>query len=117
MNATFAIHLAELAIVVYVVFQFALIYARSTATTRWARTIEAGKGSATILWARFVIAVAAGVDGLSYLASVLGAPGVAEKLPSILKPEYVALLTVGIAVVAELARRRTLNKPGKPDDQ
>jgi hypothetical protein len=69
----------------------------------------AARHSATVLWARFVVVVAAGVDALIWIADVLGAPGVAGAIQSYLSPSVVAGLMIAIAVISEIGRRRTLN--------
>lgn len=74
----------------------------------WERLLAAGKGSATIAWSRFSAIVAAMAGTLSGLADWLNAPGVSEAIQSCLKPEWVALYVLGVALIAELARRRTL---------
>jgi hypothetical protein len=72
------------------------------------RLLAAGKGSATIVWSRFSAVVAALAGALSGLADWLNAPGVSEAIQSCLKPEWVALYVLGLALVSEFARRRTL---------
>jgi hypothetical protein len=74
----------------------------------WQRLLAAGRQSATILWQRFTIALAALADVLVWLADFFNAPGVAEPIKSVLQPHYVAGFVVAVAIVGELARRRTL---------
>lgn len=60
------------------------------------------KRSLTILWARFLAVV-------GILLAILTFPGVHESIVgSLLKPEYVPYYLIAIAVLTELARRRTL---------
>ena len=63
---------------------------------RWCRH------SATIAWARFVMLVAIALDVF------LQAPGVNEQVVSILDPKYVPYYLLVVAVLTEIARRRTL---------
>jgi hypothetical protein len=83
----------------------------SSAGTIWQRLWAAARHSATVLWARFVVAVAAGVDALVWLADIAGSPGVAAAIQQYLSPSVVAGVMIAIAVIAELARRRTLANP------
>lgn len=62
------------------------------------------KRSLTILWARFLFV-------LGIFLAVLTAPGVHESIVgSLLRPEWVPYYLIAIAVLTELARRRTLNR-------
>jgi hypothetical protein len=78
----------------------------SAAGNVWQRLWAAARHSATVLWARFVVVLAAGADALIWLADVLGAPSVAGAIQQYLQPSYVAALMIGIAFISELARRR-----------
>ena len=51
---------------------------------------------------------AEGIERVPVLADLLQAPGVAEPVRSVLAPQYVAVFVVAVAIVGELARRRTL---------
>jgi len=110
-----AVTLALLATVAYFAVTMALAY-RSASGTTWARLIAAAKGSATILWARFVAAITmlatAGVE----LATTLDAPSVAQAIQSFVQPQYVSAALVAVAVISELARKRTLalTPPAEP---
>ena len=101
------IDLILFAALVYVVVDFVRAY-RAASGTLWQRLLATSRHSATILWQRFTIALAAFADALVWLAELLNAPGVAEPIKSMLQPQYVAALMVAIAIVGELARRRTL---------
>jgi hypothetical protein len=96
------------AIVLYVVLDFVRSYA-GAAGRWWERVWVAGKQSATILWARFTVAVAGFAEVLVFVADVLGAPGVVEHIRAVLAPEHVSIMLVAVALVSEFARRRTLN--------
>ena len=104
---TAALNLILLAALVYVVIDFFSSY-RAAAGTLWQRLLATSRESATILWQRFTIALAGFADALVWLADLLNAPGVAEPIKSVLQPQYVAVFVVTVAIVGELARRRTL---------
>ena len=93
--------------VVYVVIDAVVSY-RAAAGTVWQKLLAVGKESATVLWSRFTILVAGATDGLVWLADLAGQPAVAGAIQSYLKPSYVAGLMIAVAVITELARRRTL---------
>ena len=101
------IDLVLFAALVYVVVDFIRAY-KSASGTLWQRLLATGRHSATILWQRFTIALAALADVLVWLAEFFNAPGVAEPIKSVLQPQYVAVFVVAVAIVGELARRRTL---------
>ncbi|CUA90587.1 hypothetical protein Ga0061061_11412 [Chelatococcus sambhunathii] len=68
------------------------------------------KHSATILWARIV-----GLGGLVFAAleataDLFELPGIRENTQLLLDPRYVPYYIIAIALVTELARRRTLKK-------
>lgn len=64
--------------------------------------------SATILWARLVALAGLVLAGLDWLASFAGLPGVSENIRAVLAPQVVPWYLIAIAVITELARRRTL---------
>lgn len=99
--------LAILAIAGYFAFELVIEYKHATGTI-WQRLIAAGKGSATILWSRFVAVVTAGSVGLAELAEWLNAPGLKDAIQAYLKPDYVAAFTLFVVIITEVARRRTL---------
>ena len=99
--------IALIAALVYVVIDFVRAY-RVAVGTVWQRLLATGRNSATILWQRFTIALAGFADALVFVADLLQAPTVAETIRSVLQPQYVAVFVVLVAVVGELARRRTL---------
>jgi len=104
---TIALDLILAATLLYVVIDFVRSYCAAVGST-WQRMLAAGRHSATILWQRFTIALAALADVLVWLADLLDAPAVAEPIKSVLQPQYVAVFVVAVAIVGELARRRTL---------
>jgi hypothetical protein len=104
-------HLFDIAVTAALIYLIvdAVISYRSAVGTVWQRVLAAGKQSATILWARFTIAVAALANGLIWLADLLNAPNVANAIQQFMGPKTVAAIMVTVAFVSELARRRTLN--------
>lgn len=97
-----------LAIVAYLGFDFVKEY-RAAPGSAWDRALAAGKGSATILWARFTMIVGAISTSLVSVADWLNAPGIGDAIKSALSnPKYVAAFLIGSAVLTEAARRRTL---------
>src|SRR5215470_263606 len=104
---TIVLNLILFAALVYVVIDFIRSF-RAAAGTLWQRLLATGRESATILWQRFTIALASLADAVVWLAELLNAPGVAEPIKSVLQPQYVAAFMVAVAVIGELARRRTL---------
>lgn len=76
----------------------------------WQRIKAWFKHSATILWARIV-----GLGGLVFAvleatADLFELPGIRENIQLLLDPKYVPYYIIAIALVTELARRRTLKK-------
>jgi len=70
--------------------------------------------SLTILWARCVALVGLVLAFSDPLLDLFSLPGVKEQIQAILDPKFVPLYLIAIAVVTELARRRSLSRaPGK----
>jgi hypothetical protein len=105
--ASHLIDVILLAFLVYFIFDAVRGY-HSAAGSIWQRMLAAGKSSATIVWARFTVMVAAFVNCLVWLADVVNAPTVATAITTYLKPSVVAGIMVTVALITELARRRTL---------
>jgi hypothetical protein len=99
------------AVIGIIVAYFAFVFVRdfvSTSGSIWTRLLAAGKDSAVILVHRFVI-ICSGISyGMVWVANALNAPGVADKIQTVLQPQYVAAFLIGLALLTELARRRTL---------
>jgi len=74
------------------------------------RLVLATEGSAVILWSRFGTAVSLLISALANVADYFNLPGVGSALTTYLTPTTVSLLTAGLLIVSEMARRRTLNK-------
>lgn len=96
-----------LALLAWIVFDAVRTY-RATIGTVWDKLLAAGKDSATILWARFTVLIAALVNALVWLADVLNQPQVSIAIKTYLTPQLVAGIMIAIAFITELARRRTL---------
>jgi hypothetical protein len=103
----FIMDVAVAAIFIYFVIDAVRSYMGTTGTT-WERLLAVGKQSATILWARFTVVVTAGTGGLAWVADVLNAPQVSSAITTYMSPRVVAVLMIGAALIAEIARRRTL---------
>jgi hypothetical protein len=101
--------IALIALVAYSAIDLAIRY-RVTVGSPWERLIVAGRDSATILWQRFVIIVAGLAGSLGELADWLNEPALKEAIQASLKPEYVAVFTVAVALVTIVARKRTLGR-------
>lgn len=76
--------------------------------TTWQRLLAAGKDSATVLWARFTVVVTGMVTGLVWAADLVNAPSVATAITTYMKPSVVAGIMITVALITELARKRTL---------
>jgi len=81
---------------------------RASTKTGWQRYLDAAEGSATILWAKFVMGVGAFAGLLSEAAEYLNEPSISSAIQSVLKPPYVAAFLVFVSVITIWARKRTL---------
>lgn len=87
------------------------VHAYMTATgSFWARTLAAGKDSATIVWAKLVIMAGALVAALDQIATLFGDPSLTSQIQTYLTPQVVGYFMVGVMVVNVWARVRTLGK-------
>lgn len=102
---TTIINVVLIGLVGFYAYEFYRGYRAATGTL-WERLVAGAKGSATILWARFVQVVAALTTWLVSASDLLNAPSVGQAIQTYLKPEYVAAAFVLIAVISEVARRR-----------
>ena len=66
--------------------------------------------SMTILWARVVLMVGFLLEVLAFFSDLVGIPGVSESVQGLLDPKYVPFYLIGIGIITELARRRTLSR-------
>ncbi len=79
------------------------------------RTIKAlFAHSLTILWARCVALIGVMLAFSDQLVDLLGLPGVKDQVQAILDAKYVPFYVIAIAIVTELAHRRSL--PNQKDD-
>lgn len=76
----------------------------------WPRLLEAAKGSATLLWSRFVIVIAGLVGNLEDLVGQLGMPQLKEYLAQLTgnNTKYVAAAVIGIMLLTIVARKRSI---------
>lgn len=103
-----AFSLSLLALAAYVGWTFYSNY-RSNIGTRWQRALEAAQESATMLWQKFCIVLAAIVAQLDNVADLLGAPEAKDFINTWLgNPKVIAAVMLGIVTVTILARKRSL---------
>jgi hypothetical protein len=76
----------------------------------WERIKAWFKHSATILWARILGLGGFVFAALDATANLFELPGIRENIQLLLDPKYVPYYIIAIALVTELARRRTLTK-------
>jgi hypothetical protein len=76
----------------------------------WERIKAWFRHSATILWARIVGLSGFVLAALEATANLFELPGIRENIQLLLDPKYVPYYIIAIALVTELARRRTLKK-------
>ena len=88
-----------------IVYRFMVKYRAATGSFKerfWAAFSDSG----TILIQRIMALSGSIIGGLVWLADLLNAPGVSAAIQAYLKPEYVAMAMVVLAIVTELVRRR-----------
>lgn len=96
------------AIAVYYVYS---TYRRYQAATggAWQRLLSSAQGSATMLWSRFVAALAATVGVIGEAGNSIGLPQAQDYAEKLLgNPRYVAVAMIVFSAITALARRRTL---------
>lgn len=76
------------------------------------RAAAAFHGSATIVVARLTAIGAALLEVAANGADLFGAPGIRDALQGLISPNVWPMVLLGVAVAAELARRRTLSSGG-----
>ena len=102
-----ALGLGFFAIAVYVTYELVLSY-KTSANTGLKRLWDAAYGSATKLWAKFVIVVAGVTANLDSLATVLGLQEFKTAIDTYIgNPKILAGVMLGIALVSIKARNRT----------
>lgn len=88
-----------------IVAQFVKKFRKAQGTFKerfWAAFSDSG----TILIQRILALIGSATGGLVWLAELANAPGVVAAIQAYLKPEYVAVAMVTLAIVTELVRRR-----------
>ena len=98
---------AALAVSIFVVYRVVVNY-RTAEGSVWERLIAAAKNSATVLWQYVVIAGGTLLGWSVQLADALNMPEVRSAIQDNLRPEYVGVALVGIAIITVIARLRTL---------
>ena len=88
-----------------IIFGFVRKYRAATGTVK-ERFMAAFSDSGTIVIQRFLAFCGSIIGGLAWLAEVLNAPGVAQAIQAYLKPEYVAVAMIALAIITEMVRRR-----------
>jgi hypothetical protein len=73
----------------------------------WDKIKASFKHSLTILWARIQVFAGIAVASVMALASD---PSVSGALQSLLQPKFIPYYVIGIGIVTEIARRRTVGK-------
>jgi hypothetical protein len=90
---------------------FTFVHAWITETgSFWQRTLKAGKDSATIVWAKVVLAAGGFVAVLDKIATLAGDPSLATQIQQYITPQIVSYVMIGIMFVNVWARLRTLSK-------
>lgn len=106
MQTTFTV--AILALAAYVAYTIVGQYRAASGST-WDRLLAAGRQSATILWTKFSVLLAALVSQLDNLADLAGAPEAKTFIDSwIGNPKAVAAIMLGLTAITFLARKRTM---------
>jgi len=90
------------------VYDFVQRYRASTSIALKGKLIDAFHGSATISVARVTALLASLCDVVPMIADIFGATGVSSSIQGIIPTGAVPYYMVGISVLTELARRRTL---------
>lgn len=76
----------------------------------WEKIKKWFKHSATIVWARIVAFGGIFIATLGTVGDLFDLPGIRENVQVLLDPRYVPYYIIAIALITELARRRTLKK-------
>lgn len=85
-------------------------YAKGTGSM-WDKMLSMGKSSASILAARVGAIGGLGLQGIVEIADVVATPGVKAFVDQYINAPAVGWTMVACALVAEIARRRTLSAP------
>lgn len=81
-----------------------------SAGSLWEKMLAAGRGSASILWARFVMALGALFGALANYADLAQLPAIQDLMRVLLTPQTFGIAVALISLVSEIARRRTLDQ-------
>lgn len=100
----YALVLAGLGLVTYIVGSAVYQYRKTPGTS----ILTAFWGSLTILWTRALALSTTIIALAATFAEYLGDPSIADAIKSVVKPEYVPFIIVGIAFLTEWARRKSL---------
>jgi len=73
--------------------------------------------SVTILWARFIALAGLTISILEGLSGFLDSPSISDGIRTILNPKYIPYYLIAIAIITEIARRRSMPKNVKEDDE
>jgi|GEM_PF-6648267 hypothetical protein len=96
------------ALAAYFVFNVYAGYRAATGTV-WQRLLAGARNSATMLWSKFCIILAAVVANLDQIADAIGQPEAKQYIADILgNPKAVAGVMLAITAVTMIARARTL---------
>jgi len=95
-------------VAMFVIGSFVRGWVATTAVNKWEHALGAAWGSATILWARFVALLAALIGMSADFATMVNAPGIADNIRTLINPSQMAIVMLVVAVISEIARRRTL---------
>lgn len=91
-------------------YDFYMSYRKTTGTV-WEKLLGAGKASATILQARVAAIGGIALNGIVDLSDIIGNPSLKAMIDQYINAPAVGWTMVGMAVVAEYTRRRTLLTP------
>lgn len=82
---------------------------RTEVGTRWQRLLATAQHSATLLWSKFCIVIAAVTAQIDNVADLLGAPEAKDFINAYVgNPKIIAALMLVMATVTIVARKRTL---------
>lgn len=98
------------ALAVYLLIDGIVGYRNAIGTT-WQRLRAAGQGSITILWQRVIMVSVGFVNALVWIADAINEPTLSAAITTYLKPNIVAAIMVGSAVITVWARKRRVTTP------
>ena len=93
-----------LLVTAYCVYELVTYY-RAAAGTWWQRALTSVKKTAASLWTGFTVLSALLMGWLEQVANFVNAPNVATALQTYGKPQVVAAIFIGSAIVIEFAKR------------